>query len=153
MLNVDDHDITLCQYSERVKINHEYSEPSSQFISLLYECFQLDCLSPRHRAQSAYLSHGNSLPTTHKPSSSQVTELQSLGYFRCWCWIICKQCRSGWIPWMTLAFTQLWQFLLKGYCRHFIMYGDRFHHGPVQSNSFNDAVRGKGHCMEWKPAQ
>ena len=34
MINVDDHDKTLRWHSERVKTNHEYSEPSSQFISL-----------------------------------------------------------------------------------------------------------------------
>ena len=27
------------------------------------------------------------------------------------------------------------------------MYADRCHHGPVQVNSFNDAVKEKGHYM------
>ena len=153
MINVDDHDKTLHWHSERVKTNHEYSEPSSQFISLLYACFQLDCLSPQHRAQSAYLSYGDSLPTTEKPSSNQVTELQSLAYSGCWYWIIYQQYCSGWILRMTQAFTQIWWFLLKGYCRHLMMYADRCHHGPVQVNSFNDAVRENCHYMEWKAAQ
>ena len=86
-------------------------------------------------------SHENSLPTTEKASSNQLTELQSLAYSGCWCWIIYQQCHSGWILWMTLAYTQFWRFLLKGYCRYFMKYGDRCHHGPIQFNSFNDAVR------------
>ena len=60
--NVEDHDKSLRKYCERVKNNHEYSEPSSQLISLLNDCFQLDCWSPQSRAQSTCLSHGESLP-------------------------------------------------------------------------------------------
>ena len=73
-------------YTQVVGSGPKSSKPlmaPAPFISLLYTCFQLDCLSPQHRAQSAHLSYGDFLPTTEKPSSNQVTELQSQAYSGC----------------------------------------------------------------------
>ena len=50
-------------YCEMIRNNHQYGEPSTQFISLLSnDCIQLDSWPPQLRALAVYPSHGYSLP-------------------------------------------------------------------------------------------